>query len=405
MAVTGTPTNGDDTLTGDGADDTISGLGGNDTIKSGGGNDTVFGNDGNDKIYAGNGHDTVDGGDGHDRLEGQGGNDTLIGGLGNDALLGGSGDDLLIGGLGSDRLWGGSGNDTFVMTSEPGVTDSIYDFTVGEDLLDVSALTNTLGDPITVNDVVVSSTNGGASSIITFPDGTKIRIYGVTTGELDTDAELISIGIPCLTRGTRVSTATGEVAVEDLKNGDQILSRCDRTGTLVPTKIKRIYKRRLTSRQLKANPKLYPVKISKGSLGNGRPKRDLWVSRQHRMVTKSRVANRMFGRFDVLVSAIKLSGLDNIFVDTTVQQVEYFHILLNNHAVILAEGALTESLFTGKETLNTLSADARDEIFTLFPKLLDPLFHPKPACPVPLGRKQNKLVERLAKNGLSVVEA
>lgn len=370
MTVTGTPTNGNDVLVGDGADDTISSLGGN------------------DKVYAGGGNDTVDGGDGNDRLEGQSGDDTLSGGNGSDAILGGPGDDRLIGGLGNDRLWGGSGNDTFVLVSEPGALDSIYDFKIGHDLLDVSQLTNLAGNPVNFNDVVVTSTNGGASSFLTFPDGTRIRVYGVPPADLDTDAKLKAIGIPCLTRGTLVSAPNGKVAVEALRSGDKILSRCDRTGNLVPTEIKRIYSRRLTKEELVSNPKLYPVKISKGSLGIGLPERDLWVSRQHRMLTKSRVAERMFGRFDVLVSAIKLSGLTNIVVDTTVNEVEYFHILLGQHAIIMAENAPTESLYTGKEALNSLDIEVREEIFTLFPNLHDPDFTPEPACPIPVGRQQ-----------------
>lgn len=414
MTVTGTPTSGDDTLVGDGADDTISSLAGNDNIDAGAGDDVVYagaGNDiveggaGNDKIYAGEGNDVLHGGLGHDRIEGQGGNDILFGGQGNDALLGGSGDDVLIGGAGADRLWGGAGGDTFVLQPEPGVMDTIHDFAVGFDSLDVSNLTNSNGDPVGVNDVAIYSTNGGASSIIVFPDGTSVRLYGVTTAELDTDAELMAVGIPCLTRSTKVSTPNGEVAVEDLQNNDQILCRCERGGNLVPATIQRVYSRRIKQDELRANPKLYPVKISKGSLGNALPRRDLWVSRQHRMLTKSRVAERMFGRFDVLVSAIKLSGLADIFVDNTVNEVEYFHILLDTHAIIIAEGALTESLYTGKEALKTLSQEAREEIYSLFPELQDPAFCPETACPVPANKKQNRLIERLAKNSLVFVEA
>ncbi len=67
--------------------------------------------------------------------------DVLSGLSGNDFLTGGDGDDILIGGLGNDTLTGGAGKDTFVF-AETGPTnmDTITDYTVGEDLIDLSAL-------------------------------------------------------------------------------------------------------------------------------------------------------------------------------------------------------------------------------------------------------------------------
>ena len=94
--------------------------------------------------------------------------------------------------------------------------------------------------------------------------------------------------------------------------------------------------------------KLWPVRICVGALGNGLPERDLLVSRQHRMLVSSRIALRMFGQADVLIPAIRLTALPGIAIDTNVTEVEYFHILLANHEVVFAEGAATESLYTGK---------------------------------------------------------
>jgi Ca2+-binding RTX toxin-like protein len=72
---------GNDTITVNGANNLIDGQGGNDTIDAGGGTDTVLGGAGNDTINytVGNGADTVDGGDDFDTLavRGTGGNNTL----------------------------------------------------------------------------------------------------------------------------------------------------------------------------------------------------------------------------------------------------------------------------------------------------------------------------------------
>jgi Ca2+-binding RTX toxin-like protein len=46
----------------------------------------------------------------------------------------------LIGGLGSDRLVGGTGNDIFIFKENEAVVDTISDFTSGEDVINMNAL-------------------------------------------------------------------------------------------------------------------------------------------------------------------------------------------------------------------------------------------------------------------------
>jgi hypothetical protein len=160
-----------------------------------------------------------------------------------------------------------------------------------------------------------------------------------------------------------------------------------------------IGRRQLGRRELEANPKLYPVRISMGTLGNGLPLRDLWVSRQHRMLVQSKIAERMFGRSEVLVSAIKLTGVPGIFTDESVKQVGYMHLLFEKHEIIFAEGAPTESLFTGPEALEAMDASARQEILEVFPELASLEFAPEPARYIPTGKMQRHLIARHSKNG------
>jgi len=62
----------------------------------------------------------------------------------NNVLAGGAGDDTLDGGAGRDNLTGGEGNDIFVFSdtshSDNANRDAIADFTIGEDMIDLSAL-------------------------------------------------------------------------------------------------------------------------------------------------------------------------------------------------------------------------------------------------------------------------
>ncbi|WP_409589175.1 cadherin-like domain-containing protein, partial [Vibrio jasicida] len=75
----------------------------------------------------------------------------LIGGEGDDLIVGGDADDVLIGGLGSDILTGGDGSDTFKWTVDSvdeGAVDTITDFTVNEDSIDLREVISDLNNPM-----------------------------------------------------------------------------------------------------------------------------------------------------------------------------------------------------------------------------------------------------------------
>jgi serralysin len=142
---------GNDYLNGGQHRDTVYGGLGQDTIYGGGGFDVLYGDtnasaySGNstskDLIYGGGGADTIYGGNGNDIIFGNGRNDILDGGYGNDSLKGGGGNDTLYGGNGADELIGHGGSDVFVFTTADAYsTDVIRDFTIGDDVIDVSDL-------------------------------------------------------------------------------------------------------------------------------------------------------------------------------------------------------------------------------------------------------------------------
>jgi len=68
------------------------------------------------------------------------GSDTIYGLAGNDTINAGTGNDILIGGTGNDTLIGGAGSDIFVFDARGFGSDTITDFEIGADKLDLSAL-------------------------------------------------------------------------------------------------------------------------------------------------------------------------------------------------------------------------------------------------------------------------
>lgn len=198
--------------------------------------------------------------------------------------------------------------------------------------------------------------------------------------------------VTCFTSGTLIRTASGARNIDTIKVDDQIET------PLGFSQVVWVGRRHVTIEELARNPKLFPVRITAGALGDGLPQRDLLVSRQHRMLVRSQIVQRMFNTTEVLIPAIKLTALPGIYLDTTVPSVDYVHLLFERHEVIFAEDAPTESLFTGPEALKSVSEEAREEILSIFPELADLDYTPKAARLIPPGRRQKKLVERHLKN-------
>ena len=155
LAIGGT---GADSLTGDKVAgilrDLMFGDRGNDTLRGGQGDDRLFGQSGGDTLFGqlnkdllagGGGADSLDGGFGNDRLRGGGGNDLLVGGRHDDSLSGDAGRDRLTGGADDDSLTGGRGRDVFVFGRRDG-RDTITDFELGLDRIEITAGANGLGD-------------------------------------------------------------------------------------------------------------------------------------------------------------------------------------------------------------------------------------------------------------------
>lgn len=210
--------------------------------------------------------------------------------------------------------------------------------------------------------------------------------------------ETVGISPLCFLRGTLIATMRGQVAVEDLRVGDMV-----QTMDHGFQPIRWIGARNLSASELAGNPKMKPVRIKVGSLGSGLPHRDLVVSPQHRMLVRSKIAERMFDVGEVLIPAIKLCEIDGVDVLEDATNVAYFHILFDQHQVIYAESAPSESLFTGPEAMKTLSTEAREEILTLFPELAETEHEPVPARLIPAGKLQKQLIKRHAKNDRSLL--
>lgn len=196
----------------------------------------------------------------------------------------------------------------------------------------------------------------------------------------------------CFTRGTLIETANGLVPVENLQKGDLILTQ---DNDLQP--IRWIGIQHISTQALTKNLKLRPIRIQAGALGHLSPNMDLMVSPQHRILIRSEFAQKMFATDEVLIAAKHLLEIDGIDVAHNVTEVDYFHFMFDNHQIVFANGAASESLYGGAQTLISVGAKARQEIFTLFPELreVDPDNTPAKARVFVSGRAAREMVNQM----------
>lgn len=115
----------------------------------------------------------------------------------------------------------------------------------------------------------------------------------------------------------------------------------------------------------------------------------------------------MFGTTEVLVSAKQLLEIEGIEIADDLAEVEYFHLMFDEHEINYANGASAESLLARPEALKAMSPAARDEIFAIFPELKDQeaQLASTPARTLAPGSGARRLAARHNKNASALVEA
>jgi hypothetical protein len=178
----------------------------------------------------------------------------------------------------------------------------------------------------------------------------------------------------CFLRGTRIRTQNGDVPVETLTVGDLVQTL---DGTLKP--IKWIGRQIIERSSSRAWRDMAPVRVARSALGHLVPENDLYLSPTHALY------------IDGLLVPVKtlINGRTITQASVDGDAIEYFHIQLASHDVVLAEGAPAE-------TLRTLSDPASDGWDAMKLELLPPDGEAAYSCaPVLSARGRDILKSRL----------
>ncbi|PHQ95456.1 MAG: hypothetical protein COB39_12940 [Marinosulfonomonas sp.] len=151
---------------------------------------------------------------------------------------------------------------------------------------------------------------------------------------------------------------------------------------------------------IRANPALGAIEIAKGALGDGLPHKTLRVSRHHRMLVTSKIARRIYGAPEVLAAAKDLTAIGGIRPAPLHGAITYYHILMPRHEILFADGAMSESLYLGRETLHAIKPAAQNELRRIFGPMRDVIMitPPTPSRPMVQGKKLRQLIVRHLKN-------
>lgn len=206
----------------------------------------------------------------------------------------------------------------------------------------------------------------------------------------------------CFTPGTLIETAEGPRAIETLRPGDLIQTR---DHGLQPLRL--LPSRHIDAEELRQRPNLRPVRIRADSLAPGVPNRDTLVSPQHRILSQSLIARRLFGSDEVLVAAVALTKLPGIEKAEDLDEITYIHLVLDEHQIVTGDGLASESFYCGPNAIQALSPEALAELQAIFPDMIDwePGHMPARARPFALGAGRRELVRRHARQQRSLLEA
>jgi hypothetical protein len=184
--------------------------------------------------------------------------------------------------------------------------------------------------------------------------------------------------VPCLLKGTKISTPSGDCPVQDLQIGDEV-------HTLAGLKaIKWIGYSRFGAWL----DGVMPIRVSRFAIDDHSPHSDLYLSPLHCIYF-----NEALIPVKYLINGSSIAQR----MPSDMSAIEYYHIDLETHEVLYAEGALVESFFDGESEREYFSN------FIEYERLYGTRRQPKmtPFAPILRYRNRREKIEGVARSLIS----
>ncbi len=204
----------------------------------------------------------------------------------------------------------------------------------------INATYNGSSTSITTNNGFTINVNGNYTlannSLYQQESGGNLYISASPTNSLGTSAVLV-----CFLSGSMIRTSKGDVAVEDIQIGDQVVTFDWRNNQDVIRPVIWTGKGHCKVRfDLPDNEAGWPVRVIKNAISDGVPYKDMLITAEHCLFFRDR-----FVPVRMLVNGV------SIFYDQSITSYDYYHVETEQHSVITADGMLTESyLDTGNRS-------------------------------------------------------
>lgn len=226
------------------------------------------------------------------------------------------------------------------------------------------------------DDPALDSLDAGQSLDVTFNirvfdtsfNGTNSTVNG--TAVVDTHQVTITIfgeTEVCFARGTDILTEHGPRRIETLRVGDLVMTR---DNGLQP--LRWISASKVSNDRRRGNSQIEPIAIGPDTFAPGVPNKTLRVSPQHRILLEGPFIDLLLAQEKALASAKSLVNGHNIYeCRDEVDELEYWHLVLDQHEIIFANGCPTETLHLGDVALSTLTDPQIAELDAIFPGLFN----------------------------------
>lgn len=189
---------------------------------------------------------------------------------------------------------------------------------------------------------IIETANGDQYFFVTDGSGTLEIMNAMQAGaQVITKANKDTSVLVCFLRGTLIDTPQGQKPIETLRIGDQI-STYD--GNILP--LRWVGHRHVTAAELLLHPELRPIVLPQDMFGDGLPARRLKLSPSHRLAIGGWQAEMLFGFDTALIRANYLLGEGAARVNPN-RGIDYYHLLLDDHTLVLANGLACESFQLG----------------------------------------------------------